>query len=401
MDIKEKLKALSDSPGVYLMKNKEGGIIYIGKAVSLRKRVASYFNKEVSSYRTDVLRSNIADIDYIITGSEEEALLLEAALIKEKQPKFNVLLKDDKRYPLLKLSVNEKFPRLVIVRRKRKDKAIYFGPYTNAKLLRKALGIMRKIFPLRTCNMMPKTPCLNYHIGQCLAPCLHVSQPSREKTGKNVYDQVVRDVTLFLKGKKSELIKNLSLRMKEAASSKNFEEAARLRDQIQALSVIGGKCKKQGLFSAERIEGFDISNISGREAVGSMVSFLNGRPDKSNYRRYKIKTVLAIDDYKMIEEVLMRRYKKLLTGNLPLPDLVLIDGGKGHVGIARSVLDSLGLNKIKALGIAKKEETIFSEFGQENISDDFRKLLQYVRDEAHRFAQSYHHVLRRKKILGK
>jgi len=401
MDIKEKLKALPDSPGVYLMKNKDGNVIYIGKAVSLRKRVASYFKKETSSYRTDVLRSNIADIDYIKTGSEEEALLLEAALIKEKQPKFNVLLKDDKRYPLLKLSLNEKFPRLVIVRRKKKDKAIYFGPYTNAKLLRKALGIMRKIFPLRTCNVMPKAPCLNYHIGQCIAPCLYVSQPYQEKAGKDIYGQVVGDVTLFLKGKKEELVKKLSLRMKDAAFDKNFEEAARLRDQIQALSVIGGKWKKQELFLAERIEGFDISNISGREAVGSMVSFLNGRPDKSNYRRYKIKTVLAVDDYKMIEEILMRRYKKLLAGNLPLPDLVLIDGGKGHVGIARSVLDRLGLNKIKTLGIAKKEETIFSEFGQENVSDDFKKLFQHIRDEAHRFAQNYHHILRRKKVLGK
>lgn len=393
MDIKKKIKSFPDSPGVYIMKDKNAGIIYIGKAVSLKKRVMSYFAcRGVLQYaptcKTNALMQNIFDIDYIRTASEEEALLLEAALVKGHQPRYNILLKDDKRYPLLKLTLNEDFPRLLIARRGKADGAVYFGPYTNASLLRKALRVLRRIFPLRTCKNIRKSACLNYHIGQCIAPCVN-------KNDKALYMQIVDDLMLFLSGKKNELIDSLGKRMKKASQEKDFETAARIRDQIQALTA-ATKIDRQN-----RIEGFDISSISGKDAVGSMVSFYNGMPDKSNYRKYRIRTVTDVDDYRMIEEVLTRRYKRLIAENLPLPDLVVIDGGSGHVSTARKTLDTFGLSKIKVLGIAKKEERIFSESGEEKISDDFRKLIQRVRDEAHRFAQSYHHVLRRKKIIGR
>lgn len=410
---KEKVKSKNfpDSPGVYLFKDADGKIIYIGKAASLKKRVASYFAKGVHSYKTDILLANIAGIDYIPTASQEEALLLEAELVKEKQPKFNVMLKDDKRYPLLKLTLNEKFPRLLIARRRpvprsqtqtlhrsceggKSDGAVYFGPYTSAKLLRSAVAVMRRAFPMRTCRTMPTQACLNYHIGQCVAPCIG----SIDESG---YREIVDDIILFLKGRKKQLLKRLSQKMKELAALRKFEEAGRIRDQIQALSVVGKKWKKRGLFLAERIEGFDISNIAGREAVGSMVSFLNAKPDKSNYRRFRINTVFSVDDYKMIQEVVLRRYKRLLREGGEFPDMIVIDGGKGHVSAAKAVLDDLKLSNIRVFGIAKKEDKIFSSCGEEHIIGEFKQLIQRVRDEAHRFAQSYHHILRRKKIIGK
>jgi len=373
MDIKEKIKNLPASPGVYLMKDASGKIIYIGKAVSLKKRVSSYFLKKPPGafYKTGILAQNTRDIDFIQTASEEEALLLEAALVKKNQPRYNVLLKDDKRYPLLKLTLNEQIPRLIIVRRRQNDGAMYFGPYTNAKLLRRAVSALRLIF--------------------CLSPCL-------PRPGQG-YSQAAQDIVLFLEGRKKELITGLAGRMKKLSDDKNYEQAARIRDQIEALTAIAKKGTGAGLF--KRIEGFDISDISGKEAVGSMVSFYNARPDKSNYRRYRIRTVSEIDDYKMIQEILVRRYQRLVNENLPLPDLVIIDGGMGHAGIARKVLDNLGLGNIKVLGIAKKEERVFSAAGEERISPDLKRIIQRVRDEAHRFAKAYHHVLRRKKIIGR
>jgi len=410
MDIKEKIKSLLSSPGIYLMKDKDGGVIYIGKAISIKKRVFSYFNKTKSSYKTDVLVSNIADVDFIQTSSEEEALLLEAALIREKKPKYNILLKDDKRYPLLKLTLNEKFPRLIIARRSKNDGAMYFGPYTSGKLLRKALDIMRRIFSLRTCKTIHKSPCLNYHIGQCCAPCIN-------KINETGYKQIVDDIILFLNGRKKDLIENLAKRMKEASEKKDFETAAQLRNQIQALTALGSFStkRKEGISILElqgilelpktpsRIEAFDISDISGKEAVGSMASFFNGKPDKQNYRKFRIKYVFEADDYKMIEEVVMRRYRRLLAENQKFPDLILIDGGKGHVTTVKNALDKLNLGSIPVLGIAKKEERIFSPSKEIKFDKDSKalQLIMRIRDEAHRFAQSYHHVLRRKKIIGK
>jgi excinuclease ABC subunit C len=290
---------------------------------------------------------------------------------------------------------------------------MYFGPYTSATLLRRALAVMRKIFPLRTCRTMPKTACLNYHIGQCAAPCI-------KKISGVEYGQIVEDVILFLKAKRNELLENLSKRMADLAGKKMFEEAGRIRDQIQALTAVrfnkpysikkrravaSGIVELKSVLGLDklpiRIEAFDISDISGKEAVGSMVSFLNGKPDKSNYRRFRIKTVFAVDDYKMMQEVIRRRYKRLLRENAQLPDMIIIDGGKGHVSAAKAVLDELHLNKVKLFGIAKKLDKIFSSKGEERITDGLRQVIQHIRDEAHRFAQNYHHVLRRKKIIGK
>ncbi len=415
MDIRKKLKKLPDSPGVYLMKDKAGKVIYIGKALSLKKRVLSYFKKNIQDTKTRILISNIKDFSCIPTGSEAEALLLEWSLIKRYRPKFNIDLKDDKRYPLLKVTKREKFPRIFIARQRKKDGSIYYGRYTNAKLLKEALAIMRKIFPLRTCKTFPKTACLNYHIGQCLAPCVG-------RISKKEYARILKDACLFLEGKKTQLVKALTFRMKEASSKKDYEEAARLRDQIKALaSVSEGKATFEG-FNLEtitrrqrleelrmvlglaktpmRIEAFDVSNVFGSEAVGSMVSFFDLLADKQNYKRFKIKTVEGIDDYAMIKEIVTRRYKRLLEEHKPLPDLILIDGGRSHVSVATKALKSIGLKKIPVVGIAKKLERLHVLEKKTPIilkrNSKALQLIQRIRDEAHRFAISYHHVLRGK-----
>jgi len=411
MNIKKKLKALPNSPGVYLMKDSRGTIIYIGKASSLKRRVSWYFQKanRGTDTKTMALVDHIAGLDYITTASEIEALLLEASLIKQHQPKYNIDLKDGKRYPLLKLTKKEKFPRLLIARQRKKDGSIYYGRYTNAKLLRQAIDIMRKIFPLRTCRRLPKTPCLNYHIGQCFGPCVG-------KISQKEYTRIVKDVQLFLEGKKQRLIKDLTARMKKASASRRYEQAARLRDQIRALtsvsslpaSVSGEAASLQALLNLPklpmRIEAFDVSNIFGCEAVGSMVSFFNGSPDKQNYKRFKIKTVAGIDDYAMIGEIVKRRYAGLLKEGRPLPDLVIIDGGRGHVSTAKAALNSLGLETIPTLGIAKKKEHLHILEKKKPIvlKKDSRalQLIQRIRDEAHRFAISYHHILRKKLTKG-
>ncbi len=399
MALKEKIKNIPDSPGVYLFLNKAGVVIYIGKAASLKKRGRSYFNKTAPPYNKAFFINSIADIEYIKTPSEEEALLLEAAMVKAKQPKFNVMLKDDKSFPRLKLTLNEYFPRLVIVRRERPDRALYFGPYTNAKLLRKAVAVLRKIFPLRVCRVMPKSACLNYHIGQCAAPCIG-------KISRADYNRIVGDAILFLNAKKQELIEGLKRRMQEACGLKRFEEAAGLRDKIEALSSVG-KAKRPALLTGnppKRIEAFDISDISGKEAAGSMVSFLYSKPDKPNYRRFRIKFQKGPDDYKMMQEVIRRRYLRVIKERQPLPDWIIIDGGRGHVNAAKAVLDELGLGDILLFGIVKKEDNIYSPDKQRAIKlardSKALRLIQAARDEAHRFAQSYHHLLRSRLVSG-
>lgn len=413
---KEKLRNIPDLPGVYVMKDGRGGILYIGKAASLKKRVLSYFRESAdASPRIGMMAGKAEDLGFFVTGSEAEALILEAALIKKHKPRYNVALKDDKSYPYLELTESEDFPRLIIMRRKgaylpdKSGGSVFYGPYTDVKLLRKALAVMKRIFPLRTCRRMPKRPCLNYRIGQCYAPCA-------EAISKSAYSDIAKELRMFLGGDRIGLIEDLSRKMRAAAADRDYEKAAVLRDRIAALSVIP-KIRLRITSRDEidelrhllrlrrpprRIEAFDISDISGREAAGSMVTFIDGNPSKDNYRRFKIRGVKGINDYEMMREIIRRRYRRVKAERLPSPDLIVIDGGKGHLNAAASVLEGLGFGELPVIGIAKQFEHIYLKGSKEPIvfshSSPILHLIQRLRDEAHRFAISYHHILRRKKI---
>ncbi len=418
MDFTQSVKNLPLTSGVYLMKNKTGAIIYIGKAVSLRKRVQSYFRRggqELS--KTDLLVGEIKDIDYISTGSEAEALILEASLIKQYKPKYNVELRDDKSYPYIEIT-GEEFPRVAVVRpnsrkalqreTKAKKNSRYFGPYVNVALVREALKIIRKIFHFRTCHPFPDKACLDFHLGLCDAPC--VGNISCE-----VYAKIIANVCLILEGKKDELYKNLRGEMELFVKERRFEEAAKVRDQLRAIGALYSGTKDLNYFKEveqlqrvlnlprkpERVEAFDISNMMGDQAVGSMVSFFNGKPDKSNYRRFRIKTVMGIDDFKMIGEIVRRRYSRLIKERALFPDLVVIDGGKGQLSSAKEELDKLGLD-LPVIALAKREEEIFLPNKRHPVvlSHDSLalKLLQRIRDEAHRFAIAYHRKLRERSV---
>ena len=410
MDIKEKIKKLPKSPGVYMFKDTEGSVLYIGKAKDLSKRVPSYFKEHTpKTIRQMSLLERVKDLDYIITASEEEALLYEANLIKENKPKYNVELKDDKSFPFLKLT-NEKFPRLIITRKKVKDGSRYFGPYIRVKPLRKAVSVMKGIFPLRTCKKVKDEACLSYHIGQCLAPCIG-------KINEKEYKEIIRQLILFLDGKKKRLLRELAEKMKELSEKENFEEAAIIRNRISALSEVPGKkvrdyggwgdvaVKLKKILHLSRlpmkVEAFDVSNIQGKDACGSMVYFYNGMPDKSNYRKFRIKSVEDIDDYGMIREIVRRRYKRIKEEKTAFPDLIIIDGGKGHLGVAYDELVRLNLRRIPIIAIAKKKERIYTRSSKIpldiNRDGELLHFIQRIRDEAHRFALKYHHNLRSKK----
>lgn len=410
--LKDKISSLPESPGVYIFKDNKGEVLYVGKAKSLKKRVQSYSSRFLSA-KTQAVVSKIADIEYIISSSESQAQLLEASLIKDKKPPYNVSLKDDKSFPLIRIT-NEEFPAVSISRRKgihSKDTSLYFGPYTNAQLLRQAFKMIRKSFGFRSCRKMPNRPCLYYRLKLCPAPCAG-------KIDSKEYKEIIKDIQMFLESRYEELMNNLANKMKEAASEKRFEEASKIRDQINALSVIAKSPSVSGdideledlknLIKLDklplRIEAFDISNIFGREATGSMVSFYRGVIDKDNYRRFRIKKVAVINDYAMLGEVIRRRYFRLIKENLPLPDLVLIDGGRAHLSVADKELEKLGL-KIPIVSIAKDRENIYTRKKLQpirlNSDTPALNLMRRIRDEAHRFALAYHHVLRRKKIIGK
>ncbi|MDD5496151.1 MAG: excinuclease ABC subunit UvrC [Candidatus Omnitrophica bacterium] len=410
MDLKEKVRALPDSAGVYLMKGDDGTVLYVGKADNLKKRVSSYFQKgRYLSEKTKILISKVVDITFIPASSGAEALIYENSLIKQLSPRYNVALRDDKSYPFLKLTMNEDFPRLLITRQKKPDGAVYYGPYTNVKLLREALVILRHMFPLRTCVRMQKRPCLDYHIKQCAAPCT-------DMIDKEHYKAIVAELRLFLEGRRTELVKLLSEKMAAAAGSENFEEAALLRNRIETLSAIrenrvtynpSGETEELkdiiGIKGAlDRIEAFDVSNMMGKEAVGSMVSFYKGRPDKNEYRRFKIKTVFKIDDYGMMRELIKRRYARVVEEKRKLPDLILIDGGKGHLAAATEELGKLGIDGVPAIGIAKEREHLYLKEKKEPLilprESKALHLLQRIRDEAHRFAIAYHKHLLSKNI---
>jgi excinuclease ABC subunit C len=408
--LRKRIESLASSPGVYIFKDSKGCVLYVGKALNLKKRVSSYFQKETSlSPRIKKLVGLVSGIETRNTDSEDAALILEAQLIKEYKPKYNIVFRDDKSYPFLKIT-DEKFPRLLLVREKNQGPGRYFGPYVDATMLRQAVISLRKIFPLRSCRRFPKRPCLEYHIGQCLAPCIGLIDEKR-------YEVIVKELAFFLEGKGSRLLQGLEKRMKQASKAMRFEEAALLRDQIESLKGALAPKPQEDRSSPineslsqlktalrlssypRRIEAFDISNIHGAFAVGSMVTFMDAKPFKAHYRHFKIKTVSGIDDYRMMREIIRRRYSGSLSLKLPAPDLILIDGGQGHLAEVLSELASMGL-KYPAIGIAKKKEEIFLPENPQPIcllaASPVLHLIERVRDEAHRFAITYHRKLRAK-----
>ena len=396
-----------------MMKSISGEILYVGKADNLRKRVSSYF--QASRRRPDRIESlvsQIADIAHLPTATSAEALLYENGLIKQLSPKYNVALRDDKSYPMLKVTLKERFPRLMITRERKKDGSIYYGPYTNAKLLKEALKILQKLFPLRTCNKIPKRKCLEFDIGQCLGPC-------EGRVGEERYRVIIKELRLFLDGRHSELLKLLTERMKQLSKDEKFEEAVECRNRLEALSSVNTDRVKYGPANElgelrrvlgirgnlEIIEAFDISNIMGDEAVGSLVCFRKGKPDKNEYRKFKIKTVSGMDDYSMMREIVRRRYARSVEEKKILPDLIVIDGGRGHLSVALDELKKLGLDDLPVIGIAKEFERIYVKDRKDPIllpkESKALHLLERVRDEAHRFAISYHKKLMSKRIWEK
>ncbi|MFN3966336.1 MAG: transglycosylase SLT domain-containing protein [Endomicrobiia bacterium] len=411
-------KILPETPGVYLMRDYSGEILYIGKARNLKKRVSSYFTKSLLDPKIIALISSIKTVDYIVAKSERDALLLENKLIKKLQPKYNIMWRDDKSYPYIKLTIKDDFPYLCLVRQKKEDGSKYFGPYHNVSEVRKLIRKLRSMFHIRPCTKTKfKGKCFYFDLGQCPGPCIG-------KISTTQYKKNIKNLLLFLEGK-YEFLKNiLKKEMKIQSEKLNFEEAGKIRDIIFSIDRMFEKISFHEIKETDltehlnlsrtlsqlketlqlpkvpiTIEAFDVSNISGKEAVGSMVSFFQGRPDKKNYRRYKIKTINYIDDYAMIKEIVHRRYTRLLTEHKKLPDLIIIDGGKGHLSSAKEILDKIGLENQPIISIAKKEEEIFKPEKEEPIklsSDSpVLKLIQYIRDEAHRFALSYHRYRRK------
>jgi len=407
--LSSKLKTIPNKPGVYLFKDRLGAVIYIGKAKALHKRVASYFRPQ-HDIKTSLLVAKIRDIDYILTASELDALVLENELIKKYDPKYNIDLKDDKAYPYVKVTVNEAWPRVILARRKEKDGALYYGRYKGA-MVQAIISLIKRLFPVRWCKETPlkmrQQPCLYYHLGSCAAPCIgNISQPQ--------YNSLIEGIKLLLSGKLSEAKGQLKKEMDEAAREQDYERAVYFRNSLGLLEkIIEGEAtlKHQPspagiselvelkddlglLASPMRIECFDISNISSSNIVASMVTFFGGAPLKKAYRRFIIRTVIGKpNDVQAIYEVVKRRYAKTLTQKLPWPDLVMVDGGAPQVSLAKKALEAAGRGGLPLIGLAKKEEEIYLPGRTRTIKlakhSKALQLLQRIRDEAHRFAITY------------
>ena len=424
----DKVKGFPASPGVYLMKDDSGRVLYVGKAKNLRNRAGHYFTQQaLEDRRTADLVPLVADVEFIPAATEVDALLLEARLIKDIQPRFNVGLKDDKTFPYLQIRVREPFPRVEFTRSPKRGAKLY-GPFTSARSLRAAIQVLQRIFKFRTCNLdIDPTdakwrwfrPCLLASIGQCTAPC-------NLRVGTADYREQVRQLQMVLDGKKEELIAELRERMRAAAAALHFEQAAQLRDDLKALEnlslrgladkdvqpevfVMNPKRGVHGLKKVLRlaapprvIEGFDIAHLGGTEMVASMVQFIDGLPFKPGYRRFRIRTVEGNDDFASMREVVTRRYRRMQREEAVLPDLILIDGGKGQLTAAQAALEALAVRKPVLISLAKKQEEVYQLDADEPLrlskSSAALRLLQYIRDEAHRFAQHYHHLLRRRRL---
>jgi len=434
----EKARAQPVAPGVYLMKDAQGDVVYVGKAGSLRHRIGSYFVPSADlGYKKQPMLEVVADFDTIECEGEWEALLMESRLIKDTRPRFNVRLTDDKTYPYLAVTLNEEFPGVYVTRSPTDEEfrgARIYGPFTSVSSLRHAVQMLQRVFKYRTCTLDiraedPKNrffrPCLLHAIGQCTAPCNN--RISRDDYATDV-DRFLR----FLGSKRSVMLRELKQEMEQASNGLQFERAAALRDQLKVIERLDDREKKRrsvdtdwqpevtifandpkasikslrktlGLALPVRVmEAIDIAHLGGGETVGSKVCFIDGRPFKDGYRRYKIKTVTN-DDYMAIREVVSRRYREAGEGNELYPDIILIDGGLGQLHAALEAFEQLSIKPPMVISLAKKEELIFVQQRSEPIKlgreNPGLKLCQAMRDEAHRFAQHYHHILRRKSVI--
>ena len=433
--LKEAVAALPEKPGIYLFKDARGRILYVGKARSLRDRVRSYFaSKEPVEGKTRRMLGQAAEIEHIQASSEVDALLLEARLIKDLKPRYNVMLKDDKSYPWLMLSEGEDFPRVEATREAPAKGQRYYGPFLDAGGLRRSLQVLQGIFRFRTCTLDIREgdsarrrfrPCLLHHIGRCTAPCADLV--SRED-----YAVQIEGLKRVLSGEKEGLLAELKGRMAAAGERLDFEAAAGLRDQIRALEspdrrgrfsdrpddLVGPLTPSDGLEELgvllglrrplRRIEGIDIAVLQGEDAVGSVVTFDDGIPRKDGYRRFRIRSVSGMDDCAMVREVVLRRFRGLAEGREKdtdwYPQVLLIDGGKGQYSAAAMALEESEAPGVCLVSLAKREERLFTPDSREGILLPRRsgalRVCQFVRDEAHRFAGRYHRLLRKKRLLG-
>jgi excinuclease ABC subunit C len=423
---------LPHKTGVYVMRDAGGAILYIGKALDLAKRVSQYFNPNKEDAKIQALVPLIRRIDYVLCDSEREALLLERRLIHEHQPFFNSMWKDGKTYPYLKVSLGEDFPRVFTTRKKSRDGGAYFGPFPKVGPIKSLLRYLwsKKVFPLRPCRWefseaKPLDPrkikaCLYYHTKECPAPCAG-------RVSKGDYRRIAERAVLFFKGRYKDLADEFEREMKAASAAQEYERAAELRDGRIAVSLmservrvraveaedLGGKVEAtRGVTALQKalglpappahIECFDISHFQGRQTVASMTCFIGGRPNRDHYRKFKIRDTAGIDDFKSMHEAVYRRYRRLVAEKERLPDLVLIDGGKGQLGAAHAALADLKL-KIPLASLAKRIEEVFVPGRAEAIllapADPALRLLQQLRDEAHRFGVAYHRLLRDKKLF--
>lgn len=426
-----KARAFPPSPGVYLMKDAQGLVIYVGKAKNLRNRAGTYFSKAaLTDPRTADMVPLIADIDHIPLETEVDALLTEARLIKDIQPRFNVELKDGKTFPYLQIRVREEFPRVEFTRTPRRQGVRLYGPFTSTGSLRTAILALQRVFKFRTCKLSIRStdtrwrwfrPCILHSIRQCTAPCnLRVSRED--------YRRQVKRLIMVLEGRKERLMGRLARDMERASKGLEFEKAARLRDDIRALADLGRRGKverdiqpgvfpidpRKGLRGLRRVlamdkvprvvEGIDIAHLGGTDTVASLVCFIDGLPFKAGYRRFRIRTVTGVDDYASIREVVARRFSREVRDDREeiFPDILLIDGGKGQLNAASEALDAAGRHPPRLLSLAKQNEEIFVPGQSDPLvlsrHSEALRLLQSVRDEAHRFARHYHHHLRRRRI---
>ena len=416
-------------PGVYIMRDSAANIIYIGKAKDLKNRISSYFHSDTDSKAFSII-SAMKTINYILCSSEREAFLVEQQLIKKVQPYFNAMWKDDKSYPYIKLTISEDFPRLVMTRKLIKDGSLYFGPYPQLTYIKKLIPWLNKVFKIRPCKIifsekeLPKLEkvksCLYYHTGLCFGPCMG-------KISSADYKNNLKEVETFFSGKLKKLADSWQKEMLELSSKHEFEKAKEVRDRLFAIKAMSQRVaireisiedinqyvsKTDSLQELREVlklhklpavmECFDISNTSGTNPVASMVQFVNAKPNKAGYRKFKIKTVHQINDFAMIKEAVFRRYSGIIRRNEQFPDLIVIDGGKIQLAYAQSALDEIGIY-IPMISLAKQEEEIFMVGKQKSIKLPRNSLglrvLQAIRDEAHRFAITFHKQLRAKDFI--
>ncbi|HVT88349.1 MAG TPA: excinuclease ABC subunit UvrC [Tepidisphaeraceae bacterium] len=427
--LSEKAKSLPHTPGVYLMKDDKGRVIYVGKASSLRDRVGSYFQASTKlEFKKSGLLNEVIDFETVDCESEVEALLSENRLIKDIQPKYNARLLDDKTFPYLMITMDDDYPGVFVTREPRTEGVKLYGPFTSVSSLKEAVTHMQKAFQFRTCHLDIREtddqkrffrPCLLHAIKQCTAPCA-------DRIPREAYAQDIKRLIRFLDGERKTILKELQRDMNKASEAQQFEKAARIRDEIKALQSLGQRARsgeeefwqpeafisnpQEGVTALQKVlglnepprilEAIDIAHLQGGELVGSKVTFIDGVPFKNAYRRYKIRHEQGNNDYLSIQEIVSRRYREAGTNNELYPDVILIDGGLGQLHAALDVFKTMDTKPPMVISLAKKEELVYVQARAQPLrlerNDPALKMLQYIRDEAHRFAQHYHHILRRK-----